>query len=132
MSANAHARSPLKVLLVEDNQDARTTLRMLLTIAHGHTVYEAADGASGVRAALELKPDIAVIDVGLPDVDGHEVARRIRAVLDRRAILLVALTGYGTPEDARLAREAGFDVHLVKPVEAAELVKIFDRHVQQS
>jgi two-component system, sensor histidine kinase len=132
MSANAHARNPLKVLLVEDNQDARTTLRMLLTIAYGHTVYEAADGASGVQSALELKPDVALIDVGLPDLDGYEVARRIRAVLDRRAILLVALTGYGTAEDQRRAHEAGFDIHLVKPVDADELVKMLDRQVHQS
>jgi two-component system, sensor histidine kinase len=131
MSVNSHAPNPLKVLLVEDNDDARTTLRMLLTIAYGHTVYEAADGASGVQSALDLKPDVALIDLGLPDVDGHEVARRIRAVLDRRAILLVALTGYGTAEDQRRASEAGFDIHLVKPVEPADLVKILEEHVRQ-
>jgi CheY-like chemotaxis protein len=132
MSVNSHAPNPLKVLLVEDNHDARTTLRMLLTIAYGHTVYEAADGASGVQSALDLKPDVALIDLGLPDLDGYEVARRIRAVLDRRAILLVALTGYGTAEDQRRAREAGFDIHLVKPVEPADLVKILEEHVHQT
>ena len=126
MPNDAKAAVPLKVLIVEDNRDARTTLRMLLTIGHGHTVYEAPDGASGVRGALELKPDVALIDIGLPDLDGHEVARRIRAELDRDAIVLVALTGYGTEEDRRLAEEAGFDIHLVKPVEPAALAKIFD------
>ena len=132
MSADGQPRHPLKILLVEDNPDARTTLRMLLTIGYGYTVYEAADGASGVQSALDLRPDVALIDIGLPDLDGHEVARRVRAVLDRDAILLVALTGYGTAEDRRRTREAGFDVHLVKPVEAADLVKILDEHVRRS
>jgi CheY-like chemotaxis protein len=117
---------PLKILIVEDNRDARTTMRMLLTLAHGHTVYEAEDGASAVRAALELRPDVALVDLGLPDLDGNEVARRIRGALDLDAITLVALTGYDTPEDLRLTREAGFDVHLVKPVESAELTRIFE------
>jgi len=125
MSATAAAHTPLKVLLVEDNRDARTTLRMLLSMAYGHTVLEAADGSSGVRSAVESKPDVALIDVGLPDIDGHEVARRIRAQLDT-AIVLIALTGYGTAEDQRLAVEAGFDLHLVKPVQSADLVRIFE------
>jgi two-component system, sensor histidine kinase len=132
MSAGGQPRNPLKILLVEDNPDARTTLRMLLTIGYGYTVYEAPDGASGTQSALDLRPDVALIDIGLPDVDGHDVARRIRAVLDRDAILLVALTGYGTAEDRRRTREAGFDVHLVKPVDAADLVKILDEHVRRS
>jgi CheY-like chemotaxis protein len=126
MSKRLKTPDPLKILIVEDNRDARTTMRMLLTMAHGHTVYEASDGTSGVRSALELKPDIALIDLGLPDLDGYEVARRIRAALHGHAITLVALTGYGTPEDRRLTHEAGFDVHLVKPVESAELTKIFE------
>jgi CheY-like chemotaxis protein len=126
MSNDTKPAVPLNILIVEDNPDARTTMRMLLTIAHGHTVHEASDGASGVRAALELKPDVALIDLGLPDLDGHEVARRIRAASNAGPMKLVALTGYGTPEDRRLTREAGFDVHLVKPVESAELAKIFE------
>jgi CheY-like chemotaxis protein len=132
MSADGQPRNPLKILLVEDNPDARTTLRMLLTIGYGYTVYEAADGTSGIQSALDLRPDVALIDIGLPDVDGHDVARRIRAVLDRDAILLVALTGYGTAQDRHRTREAGFDMHLVKPVEAADLVKILDEQVRRS
>lgn len=131
MLNDAKAAIPLNVLIVEDNRDARTTMRMLLTIAHGHTVHEASDGASGVRAALELRPDVALIDLGLPDVDGYEVARRIRAEPDARGITLVALTGYGTPEDRRLTQEAGFDAHLVKPVESAELIKIFEAIIRE-
>jgi len=126
MPANADPAEPLKVLIVEDNRDARTTMRMLLSLGHGHVVYEAADGLSGVRSALEVRPHVALIDVGLPDLDGHEVARRIRSVLDKTAIVLIALTGYGSGEDQRLAQEAGFDVYLVKPVDPAELARIFD------
>lgn len=126
MSANPDPRGPLKVLIVEDNRDARTTLRMLLSMSYGYVVYEAADGTSGVRAALELKPDAALIDLGLPDMDGHEVARRIRAALDRSSILLIALTGYGSDEDQRSTQAAGFDIHLVKPVETSALAKILD------
>jgi CheY-like chemotaxis protein len=125
MSASKDTRGALKVLIVEDHHDARTTMRMLLSMGYGHVVYEAADGASGVRCALELRPDVALIDLGLPDLDGTEVARRIRAVLDKSEILLIALTGYGSAEDQRLAQEAGFDVHLLKPVESAALQRIF-------
>lgn len=126
MAAKPDLGDPLKVLIVEDNRDTRTTMRMLLSMGFGHDVYEAGDGAGGVRLALEMRPDVALIDLGLPDLDGHEVARRIRAVLDRRAIVLVALTGYDSPEDRRLAEQSGFDVHLVKPVDSAELSRILD------
>lgn len=115
---------PLKVLIVEDNRDVRTTLRMLLAMAYGHTVFEAADGATGVQMALAEKPDVALIDLGLPDFEGHEVARRIRAALGESGMLLIALTGYGTAEDYRRTQEAGFDFHLVKPVETAALAEI--------
>ena len=126
MSATPHPRGPLKVLLIEDNRDARTTMRMLLSIGHGHVVHEAEDGESGVRSALELRPDVALVDLGLPDINGHEVARRIRAELDPGSIMLIAITGYGSEEDRQLARDAGFDVHLVKPVDSAALLRILD------
>ena len=123
---DAKQRIPLKVLIVEDHHDARTTMRMLLSLSYGHVVYEAADGESGVRSALDLRPDVALIDLGLPDVDGTEVARRIRAVLGRGEIMLIALTGYASPEDRRLTQAAGFDIHLVKPVETSALQRIFE------
>lgn len=125
--AEAHAsESHLRILIVEDNRDARTVMRMLLSRGHGHTVYEAGDGDSGVRSAIELKPDVALIDIGLPDLDGHAVARRIRDALGSDGIVLVALTGYGSPEDQQLARESGFDVHLVKPVDSQALARVLD------
>jgi two-component system, sensor histidine kinase len=116
---------PLTVLIVEDNSDARTTLRMLIALGFGHIVYEAADGPSGVEAALKERPRLALIDLGLPGMHGTEVARRIRSELGRDAIRLVALTGYDSPEDQKASAEAGFDLHLVKPVEAAALERLF-------
>lgn len=123
MSAS-QSPGPLKVLIVEDNRDARTTLRMLLTMAYGHVVYEAGDGLSAIQLALEQRPDIALIDLGLPGIDGYEVARRIRESLRRGEIFLAALTGYSDDEDRMRTEKAGFDVHLVKPVESASLAQL--------
>jgi PAS domain S-box-containing protein len=109
------ARGPAAaVLLIEDNADARQSLRTLLE-REGHRVDEAADGASGLARAEATEPDIVLIDIGLPSMDGYEVARRIRA---RRGAtpILVAITGYGQADDRRRALEAGFDAHLTKPV----------------
>lgn len=109
-----------RVLIVEDNADAREALRTILELS-GHEIYEAADGPGGVEQALALKPDMALIDIGLPSLDGYEVARRIRSAPAGKEIFLIALTGYGQPRDRQLAREAGFDAHLVKPIDFARL-----------
>jgi CheY-like chemotaxis protein len=110
------------ILLIEDNDDARESLKALLAL-DGHDVHEALDGRSGVRAAQELQPDIAIIDIGLPHVNGYDVARALReSGLER--MLLVALTGYGLAEDERRAKEAGFDAHLVKPADIDALRRI--------
>jgi CheY-like chemotaxis protein/two-component sensor histidine kinase len=114
--------TPRDVLVVEDNADAREMLKTLLALA-GHRVHEASDGPSGVRLALESRPDVALIDIGLPGFDGYEVASRIRAALDG-TIRLVALTGYGLPEDERRAKDAGFDDHVVKPIDEATLGRL--------
>ena len=124
MNAASQSQGPLTVLIVEDNRDARTTLRMLLTLAHGHRVLEAGDGAEAVELALDGRPDVALVDLGLPGLDGLEVARRIRAVLGRDEICLVALTGYGDREDRVRTEEAGFDAHFVKPVDIDKLAKL--------
>jgi signal transduction histidine kinase len=110
-----------RVLVVEDNDDAREMLRNLLHL-FGHEVHEACDGASGIEEARRVRPDAALIDIGLPGIDGYEVARRIRA--DVPGARLVALTGYGQPEDRDRALAAGFDVHLVKPVDPEQLQRL--------
>lgn len=109
------------VLVVEDNADARTALCELLEIG-GHRVRAAADGPSGLAAALAAPPEVALIDVGLPGIDGYEVARRIRAAGDGGSRpTLIALTGYGAPEDRQRALDAGFDRHLTKPIDWSTL-----------
>jgi signal transduction histidine kinase/ActR/RegA family two-component response regulator len=110
-----------KILLVEDQPDARRALQRLLQI-WGHSVDAAGDGLAGLERAVQSTPEIALIDVGLPGLDGYEVARRIRAKLGN-AIRLVALTGYGQPEDRDRAYAAGFDLHLVKPVDRDQLAR---------
>ena len=117
------ARCPASaVLLIEDNADARQSLRTLLE-RDGHHVEAAADGLSGLARAEDSEPDIVLIDIGLPSLDGYEVARRIRA---RRgaAPILVAITGYGRADDRRRSFEAGFDAHLTKPVAPEQLADV--------
>jgi DNA-binding response OmpR family regulator len=115
----------LRVVVVEDDVDSRQVLRLLLEHA-GHVVLEAEDAASGVRQIVEANPDVALVDVGLPDVDGYELARRVRATGSR--VRLLALTGHGAPEHSRAALEAGFDAHLVKPIEGAALLALLTGH----
>jgi CheY-like chemotaxis protein len=121
-SHNGHAHPPgRKVLIIEDQPDARRALQRLLQL-WGHQVEVAADGPGGVEAATKSNPDIALVDVGLPGLDGYEVARRIRKTLGQN-VRLVALTGYGQPEDKERALAAGFDLHLVKPVDSEQLAQ---------
>ena len=96
---------------------------MLLEI-YGHEVYEAADGPTGIDMVLRLRPDVALVDVGLPGLDGYEVARRLRASADGEALYLIAVTGYGMPADQERARQAGFDSHLVKPVHPGQMLAL--------
>ena len=115
-----------RVLVVEDLQHAREALGELLTLA-GYEVALAPDGEEGLRSALEDPPDIALVDIGLPGLDGYEVARRIRkAPLD--GTYLVAMTGYGQDEDRDRALAAGFDRHLVKPVDPDALMELLRKH----
>jgi signal transduction histidine kinase/ActR/RegA family two-component response regulator len=113
----------LRVLVVEDNQDGRESLRDLLEI-WGYRVDLAEDGPSGVERALASPPDVALIDIGLPGLDGNEVARRIRADLNGHTPCLIAMTGYGQPEDRCRAMEAGFNTYLVKPVDPETLSRL--------
>lgn len=114
--------TPLHVLIIEDNADARSTLHQLLTLL-GHRVDAAANGAEGIEAALTGRPDVALIDLGLPGMDGLEVARRLRSGL-ANTVLLVALTGHASEDDRRGALDAGFDDHLAKPVDLDALNRL--------
>ena len=113
----------LRILVVEDNDDAREMLRELGRLL-GHEIHDVADGASGVEMAIRLRPDVTLIDIGLPGIDGYEVARRIRSEVGGRCLRLVALTGYGRAEDRERALAAGYDEHLVKPVDPARLAAV--------
>ncbi len=110
------------ILVVEDNPDARRAMQRLLKF-WGHRVEVAGDGGAGVDKALSIRPDIMLVDIGLPDIDGYEVARRTRQAL-RDEICLIALTGYGQPEDRERAAAAGFNRHLVKPVAPDQLQRL--------
>src|SRR5438445_535751 len=123
----ARARLPARrIVLIEDDDDTRDVLRLTLEL-DGHGVATAADGASGVELALGTSPDVVLIDIGLPTLDGYTVAERIRAALGA-TVLLVALTGYGAAADRRRAAAAGFDAHLVKPVAYDSLIHLLDTH----
>jgi signal transduction histidine kinase len=113
------------ILIVEDSRDGRDSLTLLLSLL-GHRVAVAEDGPGGVEAAVSLRPDMALIDIGLPGMDGYEVASRVRAALGR-GVVLVALTGYAQPEDRRRAEQAGFDAHLPKPVDMDRLNALLNR-----
>jgi signal transduction histidine kinase/PAS domain-containing protein/ActR/RegA family two-component response regulator len=110
------------VLVVDDNVDGRDALRALLELG-GHRVDVAEDGPSGIDVARRVAPDVALIDIGLPGLDGYQVAQALRAAEGRR-IRLIAITGYGQPEDRQRALDAGFDAHLVKPVDVDELARV--------
>ena len=112
--------NPRRIVIVEDSRDGREMQRYMLEHA-GHEVHEAADGPGGVDTILKVVPDVALVDLGLPALDGYEVARRVRADHAGRAVRLVALTGYGLPDDLKRSQGAGFDAHLVKPVDPVKL-----------
>jgi CheY-like chemotaxis protein/two-component sensor histidine kinase len=104
-----------RILLVEDNEDGRRMMEVMLAL-EGHVVHTASTGEAALRAAAEWRPDIALVDIGLPDMDGYEVARRLRALAPDNPPKLVAISGFGQQSDLHNAYEAGFDLHLTKPV----------------
>jgi len=117
---------PLRVMVIEDYADSRTALEVCLRML-GHTVASAEDGDRGVKLALEWRPDVGLVDIGLPGLDGYEVAKRIRASAIGKAVRLFAITGYGESETKRRALEAGFDDCLVKPVDPDRLAWMLSR-----
>ncbi len=110
-----------EVLIIDDNVDAAQSIAEVLEL-DGHRVHVATDGLSGIMKAHELKPDVVLCDIGLPDVDGYEVARALRADDGLRSTRLIALSGYAQAEDRRRAKEAGFDAHLAKPASLEALL----------
>jgi PAS domain S-box-containing protein len=114
---------PLVILVIEDNLDAGQSLADVLEI-QGHRVHVARDGRSGLALARELRPDVVLCDIGLPDIDGYDVARELRGDDAARTTRLVALSGYAQPEDRQRACDAGFDAHIAKPPDIDELVSV--------
>jgi CheY-like chemotaxis protein len=116
----------LRVLVVDDNQDAGESMSLLLGM-WGHDVTMAQDGATALEMAERARPEVVLLDIGLPGIDGYEVARRIRAKPGGENVVLVAMTGYGQAEDKQRAQEAGFALHLVKPIEPETLQRALAR-----
>jgi CheY-like chemotaxis protein len=122
--SNDHSRKgPRRVLLADDNVDALESLAMLLSF-EGHTVYTASNGQQTLAHAEQHHPDVALVDIIMPGMDGYEVARKIRAQPWGRRIMLVALSGLGQDSDETSFRDAGFDSHLLKPVEMDQLARL--------
>jgi CheY-like chemotaxis protein len=121
----AAQQSPLRIVLVEDNADIRDMMETLL-VAHGHDVASTEDGEQGAALVISTAPDVALVDIGLPKLDGYAVATRIREELGS-SVRLVAMTGYGQDTDRERALAAGFDVHVVKPVSSEALKKILSQ-----
>jgi CheY-like chemotaxis protein len=115
--------NPLRVLIVEDSVDSAEILGELLKV-WGHEIRLAHDGEGALRAAREFRPQVILLDIGLPDTDGYQVAHRLRQE-GLGGHLLVALTGYAEAQDRKRSQEAGFDRHLAKPVDPAALVEVF-------
>jgi len=120
-----------RVLLIEDSEDAREMLRMVLELA-GHVVYDAADGVRGLELLKVVRPDVGIIDIGLPRMNGYQVAQRIREEPHGRDMLLVALTGYSAPDDQNRLSARGFDYHLVKPVDPDQLASLLSEGAESS
>lgn len=123
--------SGASVLLIEDNVDAAQSLADILQL-NGHRVRVAYDGTTGIEMALELRPDVVLCDIGLPDLNGYEVARRLRADQSLRSAKLIAVTGYAQYADKKKAMDAGFDAHLTKPPDLDELKKLLANEVVTS
>ena len=113
-----------RILLVDDLVEVAEDMASLLREAFGHEVRTAHDGPSALQLAAEYRPELVLLDIGLPGMNGYELARRLRQQPGLGDVVLVALTGWGQEEDQRRSREAGFDAHLVKPVERSALTAL--------
>jgi CheY-like chemotaxis protein len=118
--------APKRILVADDNRDGAETMGMLLKLS-GHEVYLAHSGSEALEVARRERPDIVVLDIGMPDLNGYEVAERIRHEAWGERMKLIAVTGWGQAEDKRRALAAGFNHHLTKPVDPTELEALFTR-----
>jgi CheY-like chemotaxis protein len=120
---NPKAIRPLRVLVVDDNVDTVLSFSILLK-SSGHEVFTAHDGYNAVQVAIQHQPDVVLLDIGLPGLNGYEVAKRIRQQPGGKEIVLIALTGYGQDTDRLLSAQAGFNYHLVKPARLEQVKEI--------
>jgi CheY-like chemotaxis protein len=123
-NGDSSTSSARRVLLADDNRDGAESLSMLLELA-GHEVHLAHSGAEALELANQVRPDVAVLDIGMPELSGYEVAKRIRREPWGAHMILIALTGWGQQNDKLLAEAAGFDHHCTKPVDPDELQRCF-------
>jgi len=112
----------MRILICDDNADAAQTLGALLG-SERHETFICHDGRSCIDKALEWKPEVALLDIGMPDMTGYAVAKAMRAEDLGSKVLIIAVTGYGSPQDIQLAMDAGFDLHLVKPADPARILR---------
>jgi len=117
---------PRRVLIVDDNEDAANSLALILELG-GHKTASVYSAADALARAVAFRPDVVLLDIGLPGMDGYEVAQKLRELPGLRDIRLVAVTGYGRSDDRIRARDAGFDDHLTKPVEYTVLERTLAR-----
>ena len=120
----------LRILVVDDHRDSADTLTMLLKL-WGHDVMQAYDGETAIAIVPDFDPDIVLIEIGMPEMDGYELARRLSGQSRRSPMHIIAVTVYGQPQDVRRAYEAGFDCHLLKPVEETTLRAVLTRYGKQ-
>jgi DNA-binding response OmpR family regulator len=117
---NDDTRPGRRVLVVDDNLDSAETIALMAQL-WGHDVRTAHDGQAALTTAADYRPEVVLLDIGLPGMDGFEVAKRLREQEWMAGVMLVAMTGYGQEEDRRRSREAGFDHHMVKPIDPGAL-----------
>lgn len=115
--------SPCRILVVDDNKDTALSLAMLLKMM-GHETLTAFDGFDAVQNAITFRPDVALLDIGLPRMNGYDVCRRLRSETWGQSMVCIALTGWGDQEDRRHSEEAGFNFHMVKPVDPGALGRL--------
>jgi CheY-like chemotaxis protein len=124
-------KSPRRIVVADDNEDSAESFAILLSFS-GHEVHIAHDGAAALDAVRAFRPDVAFLDIGMPGLTGYEVAEAVRAEPWGREIKLIAVTGWGQPDDRLRARTAGFDRHLIKPIDPAEVDRLLDADIRSS